>query len=120
MNTDSSQPPDSPDRRPLPASVVLLKRMYIWALFLVLLYLARDFFFMAFMTFLFCYFTLAVVGWGMRRLSPDRDRPVLRRVLTVAFFIVVPLALLGVAVVVAPRVLDQGQRLAGWMSQINP
>src|SRR5262249_48231767 len=91
-----------------------------WTGFLALLYLARDFFFAAFMTFLFCYLTLAVVGWGMRRLSPERDRPVLRRVLTVAVFIAIPLALLGVGVVIAPRVLAQGQRLAGWMSQVNP
>jgi predicted PurR-regulated permease PerM len=119
MNTDSSQPPDKPDRHPLPASVVLLKRLYIWALFLVLLYLARDFFFMAFMTFLFSYLTLSVVGWGMRRLSPGRDRPALRRLLTVGVFVLAPLALFGVGALIGPELVDQAERLAGWMNQAS-
>ncbi len=102
------------------AALSAWKKLAIWAGFLALVYLARDFFFTAFMTFLFSYLTLAVVGWGMRRLSPGRDRPGLRRLLTVGFFVVVPLLLLGVGVVLAPRVLEQGQRLAGWMSQVSP
>lgn len=105
---------------PQAAGLAGWKRLGIWAGFLALVYLARDFFFAAFMTFLFCYLTLAVVARGMRRLSPDRERPALRRLLTVAFFVVVPVVLLAVGVVLAPRVLEQGQRLAGWMSQVSP
>jgi predicted PurR-regulated permease PerM len=119
MSSDNPQPLDSPDRRPQPASVVLLKRLLIWALFLMLLYLARDFFFTAFMTFLFSYMTLAVVGWGMSRLSPDRDRPALRRLLIVGVFVLAPLAFLGVGLLVGPELVDQAERLAGWMNQAS-
>jgi predicted PurR-regulated permease PerM len=98
----------------------VLKRLVIWALFLAVLYVGRDFFFMAFMTFLFSYFILALVGWIMQRLSPDRDRPGLRRLLTVAVFVVVPLLLLGVGALVAPPLIAQGQRLAGGLSHMNP
>jgi predicted PurR-regulated permease PerM len=98
---------------------LLAKRLATWALFLLVLYLARDFFFVAFMTFLFSYLTLAIVGWGMRRLSPDRERLGLRRLLTLGVFILVPLILLGVGLVVGPHLLAEGQQLAGWMNQVR-
>jgi predicted PurR-regulated permease PerM len=97
-----------------------LKKLGIWGLFLFVLYLARDFFFVAFMTFLFSYLTLAVVGWAMKRLSPGRERAWLRRLLTVGVFLVVPLTLLGLGALVAPRLLAQAQRLGGWLSQTSP
>jgi predicted PurR-regulated permease PerM len=99
---------------------VVLRRLAIWILFLAVVYLARDFFFTAFMTFLFSYLTLAVVGRGMQRLSPDRERPWLRRLLTVSVFVLVPLALVGVGLLVGPRLIDQGQRLAGWLGHVSP
>src|SRR5262245_43446024 len=80
----------------------LVQKLAIWALFLLLLYLTRAFFFTAFMTFLFCYLTLALVGWGMARLSPDQERPWLRRLLTVAVFVLVPLGLVGLGAVIGP------------------
>jgi predicted PurR-regulated permease PerM len=106
-------------RRP-PSWLVVLKHLASWALCLAVLYVARDFFFTAFMTFLFSSMTLAVVGRGMQWLSPDRERPGLRRVLTVSVFMLVPLALLGVGCLVRPRLLAQGQQLAGWLSHVNP
>jgi predicted PurR-regulated permease PerM len=99
---------------------VLLKKLAIWGLFLALLYLARNFFFMAFMAFVFSYLTLAVVGWAMARLSPARERPGLRRLLTVAVFVVVPLALLGIGALAGPRLVGQAQRLAAWSGQVTP
>jgi predicted PurR-regulated permease PerM len=99
---------------------VLLKKLAIWALFLGMVYLIRDFFFIAFMTFLFSYLTLAIVGRGMRRLAPGQDRPGLRRLLTIGVFVVVPLILLGIGVLVGPSLLSQGQHLAGWLSHVNP
>jgi hypothetical protein len=99
---------------------VLIKRLAIWALFLGLVYLVRDFFFIAFMTFLFCYLTLAVVGWGMKRLAPGQERPGLRRLLTVAVFVLVPLILVGFGILVGPSLLDQGEHLVGWLSHVNP
>jgi predicted PurR-regulated permease PerM len=99
---------------------LLLKKLAIWGLFLGLLYVARDFFFTAFMTFLFCYLTLAVVGWAMRRLSPDRERAWLRRLLTLAVFVLTPLAVVGIGRLVGPGLFEQAQHLAGWLNQTNP
>jgi predicted PurR-regulated permease PerM len=93
--------------------------LLIWSLFLFGLYLVRDFFFTAFLTFVFCYLILSVVGWAMTRLSPDRDRPWLRRVLVLSLFVVAPLVLVVVGILVGPRLLDQGQRAAGWFSNLN-
>jgi predicted PurR-regulated permease PerM len=98
----------------------LVKKLAIWGAFLAVLYLARHFFFIAFMTFLFCWLTLAVVGWGMRRLARGQERPGLRRLLTVGVFILVPLVLAGVGGLVAPPLLAQGKRLAGWMNHVDP
>jgi predicted PurR-regulated permease PerM len=109
--------PDDRGRSPWP---VLLKKLAIWGLFVVVLYLARDFFFTAFMTFVFCYLTLAVVGRLMRRLSPDRERPALRRLLTVGVFVLTPVVLLGVGVLVGPRLVEQAERVAGWASRVSP
>jgi predicted PurR-regulated permease PerM len=121
MNTtDNLDPPaasGNPGRLPWPE---LLKRLAIWALFFVLIYLTRDFFFVAFMTFMFSYLALAVVGWVMRRLSPHRDRPGMRRLVTVAVFVLAPLVLLGAGTLVLPQLVAQGQRLAGWLSQVSP
>lgn len=99
---------------------VLLKRLAIWAFLLAVLYLVRDFFFTAFMTFLFSYLTLALVGWGMRRLSPERERPGVRKLLTVSVFIVVPLTVLGIGILVGPPLIAQGERCAGCLSQLDP
>src|SRR5271165_6592747 len=115
--TDNLSSPPEGAQRGWP---LLLKKLLIWALFLVLLYLARDFFFTAFMTFLFCYMTLSVVGWGMKRLSPNQDRQWLRRLLTVGVFLLAPLVLFGVGMLIGPRLLEQGHRLGGWMSQTTP
>jgi predicted PurR-regulated permease PerM len=98
----------------------LVKKLAIWGGFLAVLYLARHFFFIAFMTFLFCWLTLAVVGWGMRRLARGQERPGLRRLLTVGVFILVPLVLVGVGSLVAPPLLAQGRRLVGWMNHVDP
>jgi hypothetical protein len=88
---------------------VVLRKPAVWVLFLAAVYVARDFFFTAFMTFLFSYVALALVGWGTRRLAPGRDRPALRRLLTVAVIVLIPLILVGVGAWLAPRLLQQGK-----------
>jgi hypothetical protein len=112
----------SPDTTPVRAeSTLLLKKLGIWAAFLALLYLARDFFFVAFMTFMFSYVTVLLVGWAMRHLSRGgRERAGLRPLLTVAVFLLAPIILLAVASLIAPRLLDQVYRLAGWASHVSP
>jgi predicted PurR-regulated permease PerM len=113
-------PPDGPSKPARSGWLVPLHRLALWGLFLAFLYLVRDFFLTAFLTFLFCYLTLAVVGRAMKRLSPDRERPWLRRLLTVAVFVLVPLLLLAASALVGPRLLEQGQHLAGWAAQVTP
>jgi predicted PurR-regulated permease PerM len=119
--TDTLPPARAPDNPQGPAAwPLLLRRLAIWALFAAVVYLARDFFFAAFMTFLFSYITVALVGWGMRRLSPDRERPGLRRLLTVAVFVLGPLILVGGGMLVGPRLVAQGESIAGWLSHVDP
>lgn len=101
-------------------SSILLRKLATWAGFLAIIYVGRDFFFTAFMTFLFCYNTLTVVDWGMRRFSPDRERTWLRRTMTLGIFVLVPLVLVGIGIAVAPRVMAQGERLSGWLRQTSP
>jgi predicted PurR-regulated permease PerM len=118
--------PAPPNKGHLPAPE-LLKKLAIWVLFIIFLYLTRDFFFTGFMTFLFSYLALGLVGWGMRRLAGGRidnpsqaERAGLRRLMTVGVFVLVPLVLLALGVLIAPRLVHQGQQLAGWLSQVNP
>jgi predicted PurR-regulated permease PerM len=118
--TTNAPPAETPTALVAPARMGLVKKLAIWAAFLALLYLARDFFFTAFMTFLFCYLTLAVVGWAMKRLSPQQERLWLRRLLTVGVFLLVPLILLGIGALIAPHLIEQGHRLGGWLSQTSP
>ena len=109
MNTNQPQADPPVDLAPRRTGwTVLVRKLVIWGLFLVVLYLARDFFFTAFMTFLFCYLTLAVVGWAMGRLSPNQERPWLQRLLTVAVFVLVPVILLGVGTLIGPPLWRQG------------
>ena len=80
----------------------------------------RDFFFIAFMTFMFSYIVLRVVDRGMRHLSAERERAWLRSCSTSAVFAGTLLALIVVGSLTAPRLLEQGQRLAGWLSHVSP
>src|SRR5438874_10770021 len=93
--TPNDSEPNKPAR---PAWLLIVKKLVFWSLFLALLYLIREFFFTAFMTFLFCYLTLGVVGRAMKRLSPGEERPWLRRLLTVAIFVLVPIGILGIGI----------------------
>ena len=72
------------------------------------------------MTFLFSYIALGLIGQVMKRLDPMEAKPALRRLVTVAFFLMAPLLLIGAAVLIAPSLLRQGKQLAGWLSHVNP
>jgi predicted PurR-regulated permease PerM len=121
MSTAHNGPPreNAEIRKPAPWPV-MLRKLTIWALFFLILYLARDFFFTAFMTFMFSYVVLALAGWGMKRLTRGQERPGLWRLLVLATFVLLPLALAGVGFLLAPRLVDQGRRMAGWLSKVNP
>jgi predicted PurR-regulated permease PerM len=56
----------------------------------------------------------------MKRMSPDRERPTLRRLVTLSIFVLIPLVLLGLSIFIVPKLIAQGQRFVGWVSQANP
>jgi predicted PurR-regulated permease PerM len=111
----SAEPPAEPF-----SWVVFAQRLAFWGLILGVLYLTRDFFFTAFMTFLFSYLTLMVVNAVMARLSPGKELPWLRLVLTLGVFVLVPLILFAVFRVIGPPLFHQGEELVGWVSQLDP
>jgi predicted PurR-regulated permease PerM len=98
---------------------VAAKRSAIWGLFLLVLYLARDFFFVAFMTFMFCYLVLAVVERCLRHIPGNHRHDWLRKLLTGGVFAGSLVLLLVAGGLVAPRLLEQGQRLGGWLSNVS-
>src|SRR5262249_29519616 len=98
-----------------------------WSLFILFLYLTRDFFFTGLMTFLFSYLALGLIGWCMRRLAGKRlhdptytENAGLRRLVTVGIFVLVPIFLIALGIVVMPRLIQQAQHLAGWLGQVSP
>ncbi len=119
MNTPENGQAPAIGSAHLPAQE-LLKKLAIWVLFLLFLYLTRDFFFTGFMTFLFSYIALGLISLAMKRLAPVEERPGLRRLVTVLFFVLTPLLLLVAGILIAPSLLRQGKQLAGWLSHVNP
>ncbi|QDU88010.1 hypothetical protein Pla175_13790 [Pirellulimonas nuda] len=98
----------------------IAKRALIWALFLLLIYATRDFFAIAFMTFLFSYLALSIVDRCVARLAPGSQSAGLRRLLTLAVFLVGPTLLLVVGALVMPSLVAECQHLAGWASRLSP
>ena len=90
-NPDTTDPPAvSPDRfdrwfRPL-----------VWAGFLALIYLLRDFFLIGFLTFLICFVVHGLVAFLARRISPRRESHLLELGLIVLVFSGVCAAFYGV------------------------
>jgi len=99
---------------------LIAKRLAIWGFFFLIIYLIRDFIFVAFMTFIISYIALNVVDFSLRRLSPEQERMWLRRLLTLAVFILGPLFLIVAGIIVLPPLISQGQRMAGWLIHISP
>ena len=107
-------PPNPPDW------YATLRKTAIWAGLLLALYLARDFFFVAFATFLFSFVTLSLVSWGMGKLPPERQHGGARVLLTIGVFVAALLLLLGLAALIAPPVIEQSRRLVGYLSHASP
>lgn len=121
MSTNQEQQPVGTTSTPSSAHTLnLLKKLAIWGLFFFVIYLTRDFFFLAFMTFLFSYMALALADVLARRLklAPENTRS--RRLLILGIFIFVPLILFVVGALVMPHLIAQGQHLIAWVSQTNP
>ncbi|TWU29664.1 AI-2E family transporter [Bythopirellula polymerisocia] len=96
------------------------QKWLIWALFIFLAYELRDFFFVAFVTFLLCYLVRTVVGTLSERLSPGQPKVWLDRTLTMATFVVMVCLLFGVASWIGPRFVQQCRALIARQQQIDP
>jgi predicted PurR-regulated permease PerM len=119
-NIDNAPSPSTAGNLQPPPWQLVVRRLVIWGLFLLLVYVTRDFFFIAFMTFMFSYLALAVVGWGLKKWAPGGDRPRTRRLLTLGIFVLGPLVLLAVGTFVLPRLIVECQHLVGWVSRVSP
>ena len=63
------------------------EKLTIWALFLLLVYSLRSFFFIVFMTFILAYSMRGLVDWLAKLISPDEEKAWLHRLLTVGCFL---------------------------------
>ncbi|HQR06929.1 MAG TPA: AI-2E family transporter [Gemmatales bacterium] len=121
MSTNQGQQPVAATTTPSSAySLNVLKKLAIWGLFFFVLYVTRDFFFLAFMTFLFSYMALALADSLSRKLKLSPENPRSRRLLILGIFIFIPLILFVVGALIMPHLIAQGQHLIAWVSQTNP
>ncbi|MDH3717060.1 MAG: hypothetical protein OES79_02955, partial [Planctomycetota bacterium] len=96
------------------------QRWLIWALFIFVVYELRDFFFVAFITFLLCYLVRYVVEALSKRFSPGRQRVWLDRTLTLATFAVMAGMLVGAAWWIGPRFVGQSRTLLARQQTFDP
>ncbi|MEW4489512.1 AI-2E family transporter [Thalassoglobus sp. JC818] len=87
------------------------QRWVIWGLFIFLVYELRDFFFIAFVTFLLCYIVRAIVTALTKRLSPGHERVWLDRLLTLGTFAVIASVIAGAVLWIGPQIIQQSRAL---------
>ena len=87
----------------------------IWAAFLSLLYLLREFFLIGFLTFLFCFVVRGLVGFLKRHIAPNRENRWLDLILTLSVFLGICLALYGLGRYLVPQLIRQGKSLVTQM-----
>jgi predicted PurR-regulated permease PerM len=85
----------------------------IWAVFLTLLYLLREFFLIGFLTFLLCFVVRGLVGVLMHRFASDHSSHRLELALTLSSFAVICLGMYAVGRYFVPQVIHQGESLLG-------
>lgn len=96
------------------------QRWVAWTVFLFLVYELRDFFFLAFVTFLLCFLVRSVVRTLSNRLSPGRPRIWLDRVLTLATFLFVLAIMIVAGAWFGPRLVRQSRTLLASNFHLNP
>lgn len=93
----------------------------VWALFALVVYQLRGFFFVAFITFLLCYLVRTIVEAISKRFSPaDRHRVRLDQLLTLATFLVMSGILVGTALWIGPRFVQQSRALLARQQSFDP
>ncbi len=84
----------------------------IWAAFLLLVYLLREFFLIGFLTFLFCFVIRSLVGVLMRRFASGRESHRLETLLTLALIFCICIAMYGLGRFFLPSMIREGKSLA--------
>ena len=79
------------------------EKLTMWALFLLLVYSLRSFFFIVFMTFIIAYSMKGLVDWLAKLVSPDEEKAWLYRLLTIGSFLALIAGGYGVGRFFAPR-----------------
>ena len=83
------------------------EKLTIWAIFLLLVYSLRSFFFIVFMTFIIAYTMRGLVDWLAKKISPDAEKAWLHRLLTVGCFLGLLLAGYGSGSYLWPKLKEQ-------------
>ena len=83
------------------------EKLTIWAVFLLLVYSLRSFFFIVFMTFIIAYTMRGLVDWLAKKISPDAEKAWLHRLLTVGCFLGLLLAGYGSGSYLWPKLKEQ-------------
>ena len=92
----------------------------IWSVFLVLLYVLREFFLIGFLTFLICFIVRGLVGFLMRRIAPNRESRLLELILTLAIFMAVCLGFYGAGRLVVPDGIREAKSLVAQLRNMGP
>jgi predicted PurR-regulated permease PerM len=97
------------------------EKITIWAIFLLLIYLLRDFFDVLFLTFIISYIAHNLVTWACERMGiGDKPSHPLRYLNTVLVFLVFLGLLTGAGWLVLPKVFEQGKRLGEQAQDLIP
>jgi predicted PurR-regulated permease PerM len=92
----------------------------IWALFLAVLYLLREFFLIGFLTFLICFVVRGLVGFLKRHLFARRENRWLELTLTLLVFVGFCVGLYGVGRYFVPPVIREGKTLVAQLQNMGP
>jgi predicted PurR-regulated permease PerM len=118
MRSNSSSGENTPDFRLFRAS--FWQKAIIWGLFLLSVYLLRDFFFVIFMTFMTTYLVRAVLGKIRKLLWPDRDLIWAERSASAGIFVLILASLYLGGSYIGPALYDQGRALLQQSRNVQP
>jgi len=95
------------------------EKLLIWALFLLVVYVLRHFFFIIFMTFMITYIMSGIVRSVTRMASPHQERPWLQRVVAVVAFALLLGVLYGMGAVLYHPLKSQAEGLVNRVRSVN-
>ncbi|GAA4454220.1 AI-2E family transporter [Novipirellula rosea] len=95
------------------------QRPLIWGVFLVLLFVLREFFLIGFLTFLLCFMIRGVVGVLTRAMRRQRDDHRLDLILTLVVFFLICAAFFGLGRFFVPPLIREGKSLLAQLKDAN-